>query len=289
MLGKEHIKATFFFMITAIIFILFSYLNPQTSALTFAHAINILILSVKNYWIYILLFAIGMMMSATVPDIDISTNIKGIKVWNKIIGFSYKVATLPLALIFGAKPFTHRHIYHSLFGAISYGITIAILSFLIVSISLFAITVFTTHSAVLSLTLIATNSFDLLMLYKYYLLVFIIGAFMGFMAHLFEDTITVSGINYLPGFLHKRIAGKFITTGKNGYKNAAGETIKVKTLSRSITGAYLLIAFNLIFDVLYFYFSLYLISFYLLLIIFYISLVLFEVVFCNLRIKKDYY
>lgn len=287
MLGKEHIDSTLSFELVALIFIIFSYLSTATVFLHF-NLFQVLFSVVKLYYIPLILFAIGMTISATVPDIDISGDIKGLKIWNKLLRFDYTFTAGFLSLFFGQKVFSHRHIYHSFFGAISYAIYISLLTVFVSFILLLAYSIIFVHVpfSILGIITIFKTAISLVISYKIYLLWFIFGAILGFLAHLFEDSLTVSGVNYFIGFTEKRLAGKFITVGKNGYRNKDDQIVTVPYYRRSAFGANLVIIFNILFAALYFYFGLYLFTLIQVLGIYFIFLFLFSIIFCGLKIKK---
>jgi hypothetical protein len=292
MLGKEHIKATAFFAITALAFIIFMILNHFSQPITINTILTVIATTFYKYYLYMFLFIVGMMISATVPDIDISTNIQGVKIWNKIIGIGYQITKMIFTPLLGARTFSHRHLYHSVVGDIIYTILIGAVVFSIITLLLFSYSMIITQQINIQTSFIAavfTSTYNLILQYKGLFLWFVVGAFIGFMAHLFEDTITVSGINYFPGLLHKRIAGKFITCTAAGYRNQKGDVTHVSFFKRSISGVILLSTFNVLFLFMFFELHLYLLPLILTGLIFYGSLVVFEFIFCGLKIKKDYY
>lgn len=280
MLGKQHIFVTSFFLIAYLSILIFSYFH--TGQITLATIIPILISVVYKNYIFLILFSIGVMISATAPDIDISSNIKGIEIWNKLTRFGYILLVGTLLTIIPNKDFAHRHLYHSFIGMIMYSVIIVGIAFSILFGYTLITAFITTHSISLSSFSIA---YQLFLKYEIYVEMFIIGCSVGFFSHLLEDSITVSGIDYLPFITKKRLAGKFVTVGKNGiYKKFDGTTMKVGYFKRSQFGAWLDVIYALLFVFLFFYFNIYLYSLVICSIIFLLGLLIFDTIFCGLKI-----
>lgn len=283
MLGKQHLFVTWIFLLGFLSIIVFSYFNSNKIT-SLSSALLILFNVLKTNYLLLLLFSVGVMLSATAPDIDISSNVRGFPIWNKITRVSYLVLTKIMKPFFPADSFSHRHLYHSVFGLVIYGVIIFILSFSMSFCYVMATTLFVHKTLTFELFFTALS---LLMSYSLYFFTFVIGCSVGFFSHLLEDTITVSGINYLPFITKYRLAGKFITCGKQGYKNMnTGKTTKVPFYKRSSMGATLLSVYGLVFLVMFFYFSIYLSSFLLASLLFLLGFFVFSVIFCGLRIKK---
>ncbi len=287
MLGKEHILTTSFLLVSLLIILLFSFFNSPSSFVNVS-IFTLIFNAVKTDYLYLILFSFGMMISATVPDVDISSNLKGLKIWNKIVSFGFRITELLFGHVLGKNTFSHRHINHSLFGAIGYVVSIIIFFIIVLALILLAYNILITHTIILSLSVL-TESLDMIVQYRIIVFWFVFGAFCGFMAHLFEDSLTVSGINYFPGILHKRIYGKFITVSKSGYRDSNGEVVKVGFLSRSIAGAYSISFFTILFDIIFIYFKIYMFPLYIVVLLFLFSLYFYSFIFCGLRLKKDYY
>ncbi len=281
MLGKQHILVTSFFLIAYLSILIFSYFNATAVSISSIFPVIISVVS-KNY-VFLLLFSVGVLISATAPDIDISSNIKGIKAWNKLTRVGYILLKSIMRIVLPKQDFEHRHLYHSFVGMIMYSIIILAISFCLFG-GYTLIIAFINNQAI-NMTLLHT-AYLLFIKYIQYVEIFIIGCAVGFFSHLLEDSITVSGIDYFPGITKKRLAGKFITVGKNGiYKKMDGTQIKVNYFKRSQFGAWLDIIYVFVFLFLFFYLGIYLFSILYASLFFLIGLLLYDVVFCGLRIK----
>jgi hypothetical protein len=281
MLGKQHILVTSFFLIAYLAIIIFSYFN--TTSVSASNILSVASVIVYKNYILFLLFSIGVLISATAPDIDISSNIKGVKVWNKLTRVGYLLLTSIMRIFLPKKNFEHRHIYHSFVGMAMYSLIILVVSFCFFGGYVLLFSFISNH--VVNVYLLKT-AYSVFLLKLQYVEIFIIGCAVGFFSHLLEDSITVSGIDYFPGITKKRLAGKFITVGKNGiYKSRDGSTIKVGYFKRSQFGAWLSIVYVFIFLSMFFYFSIYLTGLVFSSVIFLIGLLLYDFVFCGLKIK----
>ena len=283
MLGKQHILVTSFFLVAYLSILIFSYFH--TGPIAFKSILPIFISVFYKNYIFLILFSIGVLISATSPDIDISSNIKGVKVWNKLTRIGYILLKSIMRIALPKEDFQHRHLYHSVIGMIMYSFIIVVFSFLV----LFAYTLFSTFISTQTISASSfSTSYTLFLQYDIYVEIFIIGCVVGFFSHLLEDSITVSGIDYLPFITKKRLAGKFVTVGKNGiYKKFDGTTMKVGYFKRSQFGAWLDVIYALLFIFLFFYFNIYLYSLVISSISFLIGLIIYDTIFCGLRIKKS--
>lgn len=283
MLGKQHILVTSFFLVAYLSILIFSYFH--TGPIAFKSILPIFISVFYKNYIFLILFSIGVLISTTSPDIDISSNIKGVKVWNKLTRIGYILLKSIMRIALPKEDFQHRHLYHSVIGMIMYSFIIVVFSFLV----LFAYTLFSTFISTQTISASSfSTSYTLFLQYDIYVEIFIIGCVVGFFSHLLEDSITVSGIDYLPFITKKRLAGKFVTVGKNGiYKKFDGTTMKVGYFKRSQFGAWLDVIYALLFIFLFFYFNIYLYSLVISSISFLIGLIIYDTIFCGLRIKKS--
>ncbi|MEM4114519.1 MAG: metal-dependent hydrolase [Saccharolobus sp.] len=283
MLGKQHLIVTIVFLFAYLSIIIFSYFN--TAKITSISSFFVILFSViKTQYIFLLLFSVGVIISSTAPDIDMTSNTEGFFIWNKITRLGYLVLTAFMKPFANKDTFEHRHLYHSVFGIIIYA-AIIFLIFFFAGFIFLAITLLLSHQAI-GLELFALT-FNKLMVYKTYLYIFIIGCAVGFMSHLLEDTITVTGINYFPGISKYRLAGRFITCGKHGYrKRDTGELVYVPFFKRTGFAAILLSIYTFIFIGTFFYFNIYLSGWLYSSILFLVGYLIYSTIFCGLKIKK---
>lgn len=281
MLGKQHILVTSFFLIAYLSIIIFSYFN--TGIVSFSNILSIMFTIISKNILFFALFSIGVLISATAPDIDISSNIKGIKVWNKLTRIGYILLKSVMRVFLPKESFEHRHIYHSFVGMIMYSIIIIAVSFCLFGGYVLLFSFLNNHA--INIYLINT-AYSMFMANLQYVEIFIIGCAVGFFSHLLEDSITVSGIDYFPGITKKRLSGKFITVGKNGIYKKRDETVaNVGYFKRSQFGAWLNVVYVFIFLYIFFYFNIYSFGLVYASLAFIIGLLIYDIVFCGLRIK----
>lgn len=272
MMGKQHIKTTIFFL-ASFILILFYHYGITTS--------NV---------IYYALFSFAVIISSTVPDIDLTDKQQGLKIWNKIMHLFYKIFTLPIKIIFRKNSeniISHRKIFHSFIGVMIYLAFIIIFLFLIYIGYNYISFVISTGKFVLNPLKYIKPFYSLIVSNYTYVYYFLLGSVLGFISHLVEDTATFDGINYL-GFGKYKLKGVLITTYKNYYTDENGNQFRLRFWKKSGFGVIMLSAFSILFDIIFLYFKIYLIitNIYILFAIFFLFILFFEVLFLRVRIFK---
>lgn len=244
------------------------------------------------YYLYIFIFLFAMLLSSTAPDIDVERPYTLVRKRNRLTSFWFSlvkgIAYFPLTMILSLSKKTkteigHRRIFHSIFGLIFYCISIIILFMIILTIIIFLLNYLSNPSGINQIT---TNSIfssinsSILLLKHYWQILgaFIIGSAAGFLSHLYEDSTTVSGINYFPFIIKWRLRGRLKTGNKEFYSD-----YHVRFYNRSSFGAAMFWIFNLGFLIFYFNSALYLLQIYETLLIYLLSSFVFLLITCNMR------
>ena len=175
----------------------------------------------------------------------------------------------------------HRKIFHSIYGAIIFSFSILIIFIIFLLIFFVALSFYQPQqSSGISVNAVSgslSKSIQMIKDYWNFVLFFLIGSFIGFIAHLAEDSLTVSGIVYLPFISDIGLKGSLKTGNKEFY-----ETNNTGFLKKSKFGMIMIWVFNIIFILIYSFYSLYLLGF-LVIPIYFISIFLFFMVFAGLR------
>ena len=292
MLGKEHILSTIIIAITIIYILIFqkfliitSIISPQQMIL------DIMTLPSIDY-IYIFIFFLAMVMASTAPDIDVEHPEAMVKKRSKISSIWFTtvkyVSYLPMASLFSfSKNKTqivgHRKIFHSVYGAIAYTISMVMIFTLILTLLFFILNVANNPSNISGINgnviiNYVNSSVSLLKNYWNFVIVFLIGSFLGFMAHLFEDSMTVSGIVYFPFITKLGLKGRLKTGNKQFYI-----TYNTHFLRKSKFGMIMIWVFNILFILFYSYYGLYLLSLIDIVVVYIISNFIFFFIFSGLK------
>ncbi len=291
MLGKEHVLSTLIFAITFVYIAIFQHFYVIKTPLTVQQMMFDLANLPEIDYIYIGLFIVAMLMASTAPDIDVEQPISVVKrrrflssLWFTIVKY---IAYLPMAFLLSFsknsnEDIGHRKIFHSLYGAISY--TISIIIIFIIILTLFFIVLNYKNTKELNSNTIGSYINQSVMIVKNYwnfVFVFLIGSFLGFMAHLFEDSLTVSGIVYLPFITNIGLKGRLRTGSKEFY-----ELRNVGIFGRSWFGMVMIWVFNIAFIFVYYYYNLYLLSLINVIIIYVVGIFIFLKIFAGLRFSR---
>ncbi len=292
MLGKEHILSTVAIAISLIIIMIFQHFLTITTSITTQQAFSYIVKLPKIDYIYLALFLFAMILASTAPDIDVEQPESVVKRRSFLASFWFTIvkyiAYLPMASLFFLsknenKAVGHRKIFHSLYGAISYTISIVIIFIIFMSLFLFLRNATSSTASINGTTIneYVSTSVSLIKNHWNFVFAFLIGSFIGFIAHLFEDSLTVSGIVYLPFITNIGLKGRLRTGSKEFY-----ETEHVRFFSKSKFGMIMIWVFNLIFIWGYFHYSLYVLSFSESLLIYVGGLIIFMVIFAGLKVAK---
>lgn len=296
MLGREHILSTVIIAITIIYVMIFQKFLMIANVITPQQMIADILTLPKMDYVYIALFFVAMVMASTAPDVDVEQPDAVVRKRSKLSSFWFTIvkyiAYLPMASLFSlsknkTKFVGHRKIFHSVYGAIAYTISMVIIFIIVLSIMFFATNVAQNPSnASTKLSNISGNTIGIylhesIVTIKHYwnfVLFFLAGSFIGFMAHLFEDSLTVSGITYFPLITKLGLKGRLKTGNKEFYK-----INHVVYLRRSKFGMIMIWVFNILFILAYSYYGLYLFSILDVTIIYLVSIFIFLAIFAGLK------
>jgi hypothetical protein len=298
MLGKEHVLSTIAISFSLIIIIIFQHFLKITDVITTQQIFEYLSNLPKIDYIYLILFFLAMVLASTAPDIDVEQPQSIVKRRNFISSFWFTtvkyIAYLPMASLFEFsknkdKTVGHRKIFHSLYGAVAYTISIVIIFIIFSTLFLFlknALSQPSMNHTIVNGTVInkyVNTSLSFIKQYWNFVLAFLIGSFIGFIAHLFEDSLTVSGVVYLPFITDIGLKGRLRTGSKEFY-----ESHHVRFFEKSEFGMIVIWIFNLLFIWFYFVHGLYLLSLIETIFLYTIFLVVFMFIFTGLRISRFY-
>lgn len=295
MLGKEHVLSTIIFAITFVYILIFQKFLVITNIITPQQMIFDIISLPNIDYIYIFLLFIAMVIASTSPDVDVEQPTSIVRkrsvissIWFTIVKY---IAYLPMTAFFtilGDRSQTvgHRKIFHSIYGAIAYTISIVIIFIIILTSIFFIISSYknitnntmTNSQTTNSITTYVGNSVNIIKYYWDFVLIFLIGSFIGFMAHLFEDSLTVSGIVYLPFITNIGLKGRLKTGSEEFY------TIDhTNILRQSKTGMVMIWMFNILFIFGYSFFNLYLLNLLYVFIIYFVGIFIFLMITAGLK------
>jgi hypothetical protein len=297
MLGKEHILSTLAVSIALIFIIIFQKFYHITSTLAY-NQILIYIFSLPPIdYIYLSIFFAGMIIASTAPDIDVEEPLTALRrkgflsnIWFNLIKYIAYTPTALFLSIFRKNEVGHRKIFHSIFGAVFYSISIVIIFIIFISLFLFTISLIQNPSisenaissnTISTISFYLTNSELILKYFWNYVYVFLIGSILGFLSHLYEDSTTVSGIAYLPFITSLGLKGRLRTGSKQFYQERG-----VNFLGKTKFGMFMFWIYNLLFIYIYFAYSLYLHSLTATIIMYLIFSFVFLMITCGLKPAK---
>ncbi len=299
MLGREHVLSTLIFAITIVYIAIFQHFLSITRVLTPQQMLTYIATLPEIDYLYIAIFIVAMLLASTAPDIDVEHPEAMVRKRSAVSSMWFTtvkyIAYLPMASLFSfsknrEKAVGHRKIFHSVYGAISYTISIVIIFIIILTATFLLINVFknpthvsTTASNITGNTISEYVGESIVTLKHYwnFVIVFLIGSFLGFMAHLFEDSLTVSGIVYFPFITSLGLKGRLKTGNKEFYIAR-----RVGIFRKSRFGMYMIWVFNILFILAYSYYGFYLLSLLDVVIIYLVSMFIFLTIFAGLRISN---
>jgi hypothetical protein len=297
MLGKEHILSTIAISIAFIFIIIFQQFYHITSLLTYNKIlIDIFSLPPIDY-IYLFIFFAGMIIASTAPDVDVEEPLTALRrkgllseIWFNLVKYIAYTPTALFLSIFSKNEVGHRKIFHSIFGAVFYSISIVIIFIIFISLFLFIMSIIQNPSiskstmnsnAIGTISFYLTNSELILKYFWNYVYIFLIGSILGFLSHLYEDSTTVSGIAYLPFVTNLGLKGR-LRTGNNQFYQERD----INFFGKTKFGMFMFWIYNLFFIYIYFAYSLYLYPLIATIIIYLIFSFISLMITCGLRPTK---